>query len=70
MSMAELKQAVHDLTADERLELASYLRQLSKQDDPAWRAEVGRRIERCRGGGGHSSEELREIHERQSAEGR
>jgi len=70
MSMAELKQAVQELSPDERLELAGYLRQLAKENDPAWRADIGRSIERSRRGGGHSVEELREAHDRLSAEGR
>jgi len=65
-----LKQAVEVLSVEERLELADYLRSLSKQDDPAWQVEVGRRLDRCLTGQGHSREELREVHERLSAEGR
>ena len=70
MSVAELKQAVEVLSVEERLELADYLRSLSKQDDPAWPVEVGRRLDRCLAGQGHSREELREAHEHLSAEGR
>ncbi len=70
MSLAELKQAVEVLSVEERLELADYLRSLSKQDDPVWQVEVGRRLDRCLGGQGHSREELHEAHERLSAEGR
>jgi hypothetical protein len=70
MSVAELKRAVDGLTLDERLELAAYLRQRSKQDDPQWEAELGKRLERCLQGQGHSGEELLTLHERLSSEGR
>jgi hypothetical protein len=35
-----------------------------------WRAEIGRRLDRCRRGQGHSAEELRQAHTRLLAEGR
>jgi hypothetical protein len=70
MSVAELKRAVDDLTPDERLELADYLRRRSKQDDPRWEAELGKRLDRCLEGKGHPAEELLALHERLSSEGR
>lgn len=70
MSVAELKQAVDELTADERLELAEYLRWRSRKDDPQWQAELGRRLDRCLSGQGHSAEELQQLHDKFSAEGR
>ena len=62
MSVAELKHAVDELTAEERLELAVYLRWRSRQDDPEWQAELGRRLNRSLSGHGHSDEELRRVH--------
>lgn len=70
MSVAELKQAVEALSTEERLELAEYLHALAKQEDPSWRAEVGRRLDRCLSGQGHSRDELLQAHDRLSAEGR
>lgn len=70
MSVAELKRAVAVLSLEERLELAGYLRSLSREGDPVWRAEIGRRLDRCRRGQGHSAEELRQAHTRLLAEGR
>ncbi len=59
-----------ELTPDERLELAAYLRCQVRKDDLLWQAELGRRLDRCLSGGGHSSEELQALHDRLSAEGR
>ena len=44
MSVAELKQAVDELTTDQRLELAEYLRWRSRKDDPEWQAELARAL--------------------------
>ncbi len=70
MSVAELKQAVEDLTPDERLELAEYLRWRSRRDDPEWQAEIGKRLDRSLSGQSHSSEELIALHDRLSSEGK
>ncbi len=61
MSVAELKQAVDGLTADERLELAEYLRWRARKDDPEWQAELGRRLDRSLAGHGHVAEELNQL---------
>lgn len=70
MSVAELKHAVDELNADQRLELAEYLRWRSRRDDPEWQAELGRRLDRSLSGQGHSAEELQQLHDKLSAEGR
>ena len=70
MSVAELKNAVDELSADQRLELTEYLRWRCRKDDPEWQAEVGRRLDRALSGGGHSQAELQQMHDRLSAEGR
>jgi hypothetical protein len=70
VSVADLKQAVDGLTADERLELAEYLRWRSRKDDPDWQLEVGQRLDRCLSGEGHSAAELKQLHEKLLAEGR
>ena len=70
MSVAEIKRAVDELTADERLELAEYLRWQTRKDDPQWQAELGARLDRCLSGQGHSAEELQHLHDKLSAEGR
>ena len=70
MSVAELKLAVDELTTDQRLELAEYLRWRSRKDDPEWQAELGRRRDRSLAGYGHSPAELQQLHDKLSAEGR
>lgn len=69
MSVAELKHAVDDLTTDQRLELAEYLRWRSRKDDPEWQAELGRRLNRSLAGHGHSAAELQQLNDKLSAEG-
>ena len=70
MSVAELKRAVDNLTVEERLELAEYLRRSSKQDDPQWQTEIGRRLDVCLQGKGHTADQLLSLHDRLSSEGR
>ena len=70
MSVAELKRAVDELSLDECLELADYLRLRAKQDDPLWEAELGKRLDRCLAGKGHPTEELLALDERLSSDGR
>ena len=70
MSFAELKQAVDELSPDQRLELAEYLRWRNRKDDPEWQDELGRRLDRSLSGHGHSEAELQQLHDKLSAEGR
>jgi hypothetical protein len=70
MSLSELKRAVDTLTIEDRLELAEYLRRTSKQDDPQWQAEIGRRLDACLQGKGRQAQELLALHDRLAAEGR
>ena len=56
--------------ADERLELAEYVRWRATQDDPDWQAELGRRRDRLAQSGGHSRDELLRLHDKLSAEGK
>jgi hypothetical protein len=69
MSVAEIKRTVDGLSPDDRLELADYLRSRAKQDDPQWEAELGKRLDRCLEGKGHSAEELMALPDRLSSEG-
>jgi len=69
MSVAELKHAVDELSADQRLELTEYLRWRSRKDDPEWQAELGRRLDSSLSGHSHSAVELQQLHDKLSAEG-
>lgn len=70
MSVGELKQVVDALSVDDRLELAEYLRASTKRDDPQWRAEIGRRLDRCLAGKEHPSSELVALHDKPFSQGR
>lgn len=70
MSVAELKQAVDGLTNEERLELAEYLRWRASRDDPAWQAELGRRLDQSLGGNSANASELYSLHDRLDSEGK
>ncbi len=70
MSVAELKRAVDVLSVEDRLELAAYLRRTSKQNDPQWQAEIGRRLDASLQGKGHKAEELLALHDQLPSEGR
>lgn len=70
MTVAELKQAVDELTPDERLDLAQYLRWRTRKDDPQWQAELGHRLDRSLSGQVHPAEALQQLHDRLSSEGR
>ncbi len=70
MGIVELKRAVDELPVEERLELAEYIRQSSRADDPAWQAEIGRRLDACLQGKGHGEVELLALHDRLRAVGR
>jgi putative addiction module component (TIGR02574 family) len=70
VSFLELKRAVDGLSVEERLELAEHLRQSFRANDPAWQAEIERRLDACLQGKGHSAEELMALHDRLSADGK
>lgn len=70
MSVAEIKQAVEQLSVDERLELAAYLLWRNQKDDPEWQAEIGRRLDQCLSGRGHTEAEVLALHDRLTREGK
>ena len=70
VTVAKLKQAVDKLNSEEPLELAEYLRWRSRQDDPDWQAEIGKRLDRCLSGESTSAEDLLRLHEKLSKDGR
>jgi hypothetical protein len=57
MSIAELKETADKLTAKERTWLRSYLAAKARASDPAWKAEMARRLKRMRAGHGITSTE-------------
>lgn len=70
VSLADLKKAVDELTPEERIDLAEYARWRARQDDPAWRAELASRLDQAAAGQGHAREELLQMHDKLSSEGK
>jgi hypothetical protein len=52
MSIAQLKQTADELTKKERAWLRAYLAAKERASNPAWRAEMSRRLKRMRAGHG------------------
>ncbi len=52
MSIAELKQTADKLSKKERTWLRAYLAAKERASDPAWKAEMSRRLKRMRAGHG------------------
>lgn len=52
MSIAELKKTADKLTKKERAWLRAYLAAKERASDPAWKAEMSRRLKRMRAGHG------------------
>ena len=61
MSLAELQQEVERLTADERLQLIAYLRQLEQANDADWLRELDRRNDRMSRGDKHGLADLDQV---------
>jgi len=59
MSLAELKDILDKTGAEERLFARAYLKHLQRAEDPAYRAEITRRLD---GGRFFGLDQVREIH--------
>jgi len=70
VSFTEIKHAIEQLTDDERLELAAFIRWRNQKDDPNWQAELARRIDSCRAGGGKTASDVEILHRRLLRAGR
>ena len=57
MSISELRETADKLTAKERAWLSAYLAAKKRASDPAWKAEMARRLNRMRAGHEISSDE-------------
>jgi len=69
MSMAEIKEQVIALTAEERLEIAGLIAHLNHEDDPAYHAELDARLARMDAGHKFGAAELERVHRERSAAG-
>lgn len=57
MSIAELKETADRLNTKERAWLKAYLCAKERAADPAWKAEIARRVKRLQAGHGITAEE-------------
>lgn len=64
MNLAEIKNQIGAMTADERLEVVAFISHLSQVDDPAYQAELARRLDAMEAGHKTSLEDLERLHER------
>ena len=70
MSLTEIKDQVAELTPDDRLEVAAWIMHLNRVDDPAYQAELSRRLDAMAAGRQTSQTQLERIHEELKAQGR
>ena len=69
MSFTEIKDSITELTVEERLELAAWIAHLNRADDPAYQAELDRRMSDMDRGEKFDRAHLERMHEELSAKG-
>jgi putative addiction module component (TIGR02574 family) len=69
MSLAELKDQIAVMSAEDRLELAALISHLNQADDAAWQAELDRRLDAMDHGNKTGLAELEQVHEKLTARG-
>ena len=69
MSVAELKKTAENLTPEERIFLAAYLKHLARVDDPAYQEELSRLNGEIDAGKKFSLSQVVRMHEALKAEG-
>ena len=69
MSMAEVKESIAAMTAEERLELAGLIAHLNRADDSEYQAELDRRMAAMDSGQKNSAEALTRRHDDLSGKG-
>lgn len=70
MSFREIKAEIERLTVDQRLEVAALIAHLNRAEDPAWMAELDRRLDAMEAGRKSSQRDLERRHEKLSSERR
>jgi putative addiction module component (TIGR02574 family) len=63
MSFSEIKAGIADLSIEERLELAALIAHLNRAEDPAWQAELDRRLNAMESGRKHGQSEIQKRHQ-------
>lgn len=70
MSLAEVKASVAGMSVEERLEVAALIAHLNRAEDPAYQAELDRRMASMDAGQKSEKQRLERIHEQLSSQGR
>ena len=70
MSFSKIKAGVAGLSVEERLELAALIAHLNRGEDPAWQAELDRRLDAMEAGRKHGPADLQRRHQGLSGQGR
>lgn len=70
MSLAEVKASVANMSVEERLEVAALIAHLNRAEDPAYQAELDRRMASMDAGQKNEKQRLERIHEQLSSQGR
>ena len=70
MSMTEMKAQIATLTVEDRLEIAALIAHLNRRDDPAYHAELERRLAQMDAGQKVPQSEIEALHDRLTREGR
>jgi hypothetical protein len=63
VSLAEIKETIAELSADERLEIAALIAHLNRADDPEYQAELDRRMSAMDAGRKNSAATLEKYHQ-------
>ena len=70
MSIAEVKDSIAEMSADERLEVAALIAHLNRADDPDYQAELDQRMSAMDAGRKHPAAGLENSHRNLSNQGR
>jgi alanine racemase len=70
MSMAEIKEQIAGMSAEERLEVAALIAHLNRADDPEYQAELDQRMSAMDAGRKNSAAALENSHRNLSNQGR
>ena len=70
MSMAEIKEQIAEMNAEERLEVAALIAHLNRAEDPEYQAELDRRMSAMDAGQKNSAATVEKSHRNLSDQGR
>jgi hypothetical protein len=70
MSLAEVKSSIAEMSQEDRLEVAALIAHLNRADDPAFQADLERRMSAMDAGSKTTASELKKLHNDLMAQGR